>query len=211
MGSLTEQGSSKACAANCAVLPLVKIQMQITERVTSLTKLTDFFRKTDIVLWLLTAAAVIYSMLLISSMQRAGDYNYLRPQLAGVIVGGALAILISLADYRFLIRRWGIALALGLGLIVLVFLFGIKVSGTDDMAWIALPGGLTFQPSEFIKICFIITFTKHLCALRERQLLHRPLAAATHNAAAAPRTMPAMRRRFSRMSPKGPMNRMPSM
>ena len=153
--------------------------MQITERVTSLTKLTDFFRKTDIVLWLLTAAAVIYSMLLISSMQRAGDYNYLRPQLAGVIVGGALAILISLADYRFLIRRWGIALALGLGLIVLVFLFGIKVSGTDDMAWIALPGGLTFQPSEFIKICFIITFTKHLCALRERQLLHRPLAAAT--------------------------------
>ena len=131
------------------------------------------------VLWLLTAAAVIYSLLLISSMQRAGDYNFLRPQLAAVAVGSAAAVLISLADYRFLIRHWRMALIIGVAMIVLVFLFGIKVSGTDDMAWIALPGGLTFQPSEFIKICFIITFTKHLCYLQEQQLLHRPLGVAT--------------------------------
>ena len=39
---------------------------------------SDFFRKTDVVLWLFTIAAVIYSLLLISSMQRSGDYNYIR-------------------------------------------------------------------------------------------------------------------------------------
>ena len=56
----------------------------------------------------------------------------------------------------------------GLILAGLVFAFGIKVSGTDDTAWIELPGGYTFQPSEFIKICFIITFSKHLSFLTEK-------------------------------------------
>ena len=48
---------------------------------------SDFFRKTDIVMWLLTIAAIVYSMLLISSMQRAGDYNYIRSQVIAVIIG----------------------------------------------------------------------------------------------------------------------------
>ena len=123
---------------------------------------SDFFRKTDIVLWMLTIAAVIYSLLLISSMQRSGDYNYIRPQLTAVILGTAAAVFISFADYRFIIKKWYIALVVGLILAALVFAFGIRVSGTDDTAWIELPGGYTFQPSEFIKICFIITFSKHL-------------------------------------------------
>ena len=65
---------------------------------------SDFFRKTDVVLWLLTIAAVVYSLLLISSMQRSGSYNYLRPQLAAVIIGFAAAVVISVADYRFIIK-----------------------------------------------------------------------------------------------------------
>ena len=117
-----------------------------------MTKISDFFRKTDVVLWLLTIAAVVYSMLLISSMQRADTYNYVRPQLAAIVVGMAAAILISFADYRFLIRQWYIALLVGIAMIILVFIIGIRVEGTDDTAWIALPGGLSFQPSEFIKL-----------------------------------------------------------
>ena len=133
---------------------------------------SDFFRKTDVVLWLLTIAAVVYSLLLISSMQRSGSYNYLRPQLAAVIIGFAAAVVISVADYRFIIKKWYLAMLVGIILAALVFFFGIKVSGTDDTAWIELPGGYTFQPSEFIKICFIITFSKHLSYLTEKKWLH---------------------------------------
>ena len=64
-------------------------------------------------------------------------------------------------------------------LAVLVFFFGINVSGTDDTAWLMLPGGFTIQPSEFIKICFIITFTKHLSFLNEKKLIQSPLGVAT--------------------------------
>lgn len=133
---------------------------------------SDFFRRTDVILWLLTLCAIVYSLLLISSMQRAYEYNFLRSQLAAVIIGVAAALLISVADYRFFIRRWYLAALVGLVLAVSVFLFGIRVSGTDDTAWIELPGGYTFQPSEFIKICFILTFSKHLSFLNEKNALH---------------------------------------
>ncbi len=140
---------------------------------------TDFFKKTDKLLWLLTVSAVIYSFLLISSMQRSGDYNYLRPQIAAVVLGAAAALLIANADYRFLLKKWYLAALIGITLAVLVFFFGINVSGTDDTAWLMLPGGFTIQPSEFIKICFIITFTKHLSFLNEKKLIQSPLGVAT--------------------------------
>ena len=130
--------------------------------------IADFFKRTDTYLWLLTIAAVVYSFLLISSMQRAGDYNYLRSQIAAVLLGAGGALLIAGADYRFILKKWYIAAAIGLILALLVFLFGVNVSGTDDTAWIKLPGGFTVQPSEFIKICFIITFSKHLSYLNKK-------------------------------------------
>ncbi len=138
-------------------------------------KLTDFFRKTDVVLWLLTIASMIYGMLLIASMQRAGSYNYLIPQITAAAVGIAAAALISFADYRFFVKKWYFAMLTGLVLIALVFIFGIRVEGTDDTAWIPLPGGYTFQPSEFIKICFIITFSAHLSYLIEKKRLQNLL------------------------------------
>lgn len=134
--------------------------------------LIDYFKRTDFVLWLLTIFAVIYSLLLISSMQRSGNYNFLRTQLIAVILGLGASIIISIADYRFLIRKWYFAALIAVFLAGLVFIFGIQVAGTDDTAWIELPGGITIQPSEFIKICFIITFSKHLSYLNEKDLIH---------------------------------------
>lgn len=41
---------------------------------------------------------------------------------------------------------------------------GIQIAGTDDVGWIKI-GSITFQPSELTKICFIITFAKHISVL----------------------------------------------
>ena len=71
-----------------------------------LQSLSDYIKRTDLILWLLTLSAVVYSFLLILSMQRAGDYNYLRTQLIAVISGLIAAVIISLADYRFFIKKW---------------------------------------------------------------------------------------------------------
>lgn len=139
----------------------------------------EFFKKTDAVLWALTVLAIVYSFLLISSMQRSGEYNYMKTQAAAVLIGIVSAVVICAADYRFIIGKWYIAAVAAAGLAVLVFIFGIQVEGTDDTAWISLPGGFTIQPSELIKICLIITFSKHLSYLKEKEMLHNPLGVAT--------------------------------
>lgn len=139
----------------------------------------EFFKKTDAVLWTLTVLAIVYSFLLISSMQRSGEYNYMKTQAAAVLIGIVSAVVICAADYRFIIGKWYIAAVAAAGLAALVFIFGIQVEGTDDTAWISLPGGFTIQPSELIKICLIITFSKHLSYLKEKEMLHNPLGVAT--------------------------------
>ena len=131
-----------------------------------------FFTKTDIFLWLLTVAAVVYSLMLIKSMQRSSDYNYLTSQVMAIVIGYVVAIVITFIDYNQILRMWWLFAGLSLLLLILVFFFGINVTGTDDTAWISLPGGLSFQPSEIVKIFFIITLSKHLSVLVEKERLH---------------------------------------
>lgn len=130
----------------------------------------DYFKKSDIVLWILTVLAIIYSLMLIASMQRSGEYNFLRTQIIAVSLGLVAAIVISAADYKYIIKKWYFAAIIAFILAGLVFAFGIQVAGTDDTAWIQI-GSFTIQPSEFIKICFIITFTKHITYLDEKDML----------------------------------------
>lgn len=132
--------------------------------------IADYFKKSDKALWLLTIIAIVYSLMLIASMQRSGKYNFLQTQIIAIATGLVSAIIISAADYKYIIKKWYFAAIISFILAGLVFVFGIQVAGTDDTAWIQI-GSLTIQPSEFIKICFIITFTKHLTYLEEKDML----------------------------------------
>ena len=134
-----------------------------------------YLEKTDIWLWIFTLVATVYSLLLISDMQRAGEYNYLFTQIIAVLIGLVLAVLISLVNYKYFIKYWWIFALFGIALAGSVFVFGQTVQGTDDTAWIKLPGGFTIQPSEFMKICFIITFSKHLSYLSDNNKIKTPL------------------------------------
>ncbi len=143
-----------------------------------------YLNKTDVKLWALILLAAVYSLLLIASMQRSGEYNYFRTQLLAVIIGFAAAVVLSNADYNYIIKKWYISAITAALMFLLVFIFGIRVSGTDDTAWINL-FGFTVQPSEFIKICFIITLTKHISLLKNRELLNKPWAVLSFCAHAA--------------------------
>lgn len=130
----------------------------------------DYFVNTDKILWFLVICCTVYSALLLSSVERAGGL-FVKTQVIAAVIGIVVAIVISVIDYEYICRYWWLMVFLSLGLFMAVFLFGMTVSGTDDTAWIRLPGGLTFQPSELIKIFFIITFAKHLTVLKEKEKL----------------------------------------
>ncbi|MGN1051018.1 MAG: FtsW/RodA/SpoVE family cell cycle protein, partial [Acutalibacteraceae bacterium] len=136
-----------------------------------LSNIRDYIKNTDKLLWLFTFLATAYSIILIFSMQQSGDYNYLRTQIIAILIGVVGAVVLSVVDYKNIVKYWYIAAIIGFLLAASVFIFGIQVAGTDDKAWIKLPGGFTFQPSELMKICFIITFSAHLAFLVKKEKL----------------------------------------
>ncbi len=83
-------------------------------------------------------------------------------QAAAAIVGFAAMLIIAAVDFHKIARLWYIYAPIMLILIILTFTsLGYKREGADDQAWLSL-GFISIQPSEFLKIVFVLTFSLHL-------------------------------------------------
>lgn len=115
-----------------------------------------------------TLLAVISTLLIYSIVsckmsinEGVGD-SYWRTQLFSTIVGIGAAAIISAIDYRKLVKIWFIFAPAALFLVLLTFTsLGYQRDGADDKAWLNL-GFIQFQPSEVLKLAFILTFSYHL-------------------------------------------------
>ncbi len=87
-------------------------------------------------------------------------------QLGATFGGMCAVVLISNFDYKRLKKYWFLVAAAGLIPVFLTFFIGYAPDGTDDKAWLLFPGNVSFQPSEFLKICFVITFSVHLSKVK---------------------------------------------
>lgn len=98
-------------------------------------------------------------------------------QVAMTVVGMVAVFVLSNSDYRFFIDRFYIIMFLGSVLLLAVtLLFGISGINmeTENRSWITIPGiGISIQPSEFVKITFLCTFSKHIDMVKEK--INRPL------------------------------------
>ena len=120
-------------------------------------RIADYIRETDKVMFILCIFASAYGCLAVYSSTRY--LNSIRPflvQIIGVVIGVTAAIVISLIDFERLIKYWYLFIGIGVIPVILTFFIGWAPEGTDDKAWLDL-GFTTFQPSELLKICFIIT------------------------------------------------------
>jgi len=91
-----------------------------------------------------------------------------------VVAGLAVGIFISLFDYDILCKLWFIWAAAGIGLMLLVMspLGVAPPSRPDSQVWLDF-GVFYFQPSELVKIFFIITFSTHLSLVKNE--VNKPL------------------------------------
>lgn len=82
-------------------------------------------------------------------------------QSVAALIGIGLMILISMFDYDTFIQKLVIPIFfVSVFLLILVKLIG---KGDGNTNWIEIPGlPVDIQPSEFVKIFFIITFSKHI-------------------------------------------------
>lgn len=131
----------------------------------------DYIRETDKATLLLVFAATVYGCIAVMSSTRYTESlsQFLTQCVAGA-VGLVAAVVISNIDFKTMLKLWWLAIPIGLIPVILTFFIGFAPAGTDDKAWLLLPGGISFQPSELMKICFIITFSAHLGYAKEHDI-----------------------------------------
>ncbi|MBQ6825458.1 MAG: rod shape-determining protein RodA [Clostridia bacterium] len=130
-------------------------------------RLADFFRETDKLLLILCVTATSYGCLAVfSTTYHMESIRRVIVQAFCMIIGIIAALIISTYDYEKIMKRWYIWAVVGVLPVILTFFIGFAPEGTDDKAWLDL-GITTFQPSELMKICFIITFATHIRKVKE--------------------------------------------
>lgn len=134
----------------------------------------NYMKQTEKIYWLIALCISAYSLLLLKSLP---SKSFFMTMTVAILIGYAGAIIISLIDYHDLAAIWYIIAALCVVLMLYTLKFGGAVTNTGGVnakAWIKL-GSTSFQPSELVKIGFMVTFAKHLSVLKERELLKSPL------------------------------------
>lgn len=132
----------------------------------------QYIKETDRLLLAVCIALSCLSVALIGGLVHAGALGTDRPlkmQLAASLVGLAAAIVISKIDYHTMAELWKLHQPVAYGLVLLTFTsLGVQVSEyIDDRNWLDIPGLPQFQPSELLKISFILTFAYHLSKVKD--------------------------------------------
>jgi len=134
----------------------------------------NYFRQTDKWLLLLCIAASSYSVALLAGIQYS-EYitqKQFLTQLLASAFGIVCAVILSKIDYHVLAELWKLHSALGYFLVILTLFLGQNIGG--NKAWLNIPFiNIGMQPSEFLKISFILTYAFHLDNVKDE--LNSPL------------------------------------
>lgn len=140
----------------------------------------NFIKETDKILLLLciTASAFGCVSVLSATLWTVDDgEKFSRDFLvmcAACIAGIIIAIIISLIDYEFIMKMAPFIGIFCIGIMLLLFAVGVgPIERPDAKTWIKI-GSIFFQPSELVKIGYIITFGVHLEKLKSN--INHPLS-----------------------------------
>lgn len=139
-------------------------------------KFSEFFRRLDKTLLILVTICSVISVILLYSLYKNGigglDKSYYITQLISMFLGIGACLVVASIDYHTLSRLWFLYAPIALVLVLLTFTgLGLQRAGADDRAWLNL-GFMTMQPSEVLKLAFILTFSFHLS--KDAENINRP-------------------------------------
>lgn len=130
----------------------------------------NILRQTDILFLIICLTLSVFGIIMVSSATFEGESYFSRDAKVMVLatcLGLFAALVISFIDYDIILKLWPL---IGLVCIVLMlglFPFGASPEGRSDaFSWYRI-GSLYFQPSEIVKIGFIITFAYHISKIKQ--------------------------------------------
>ncbi len=131
-----------------------------------------YLKETDKLLLITCIILSTISVTLIYGLVNAevlGTSRPLKMQIVATVAGVLAAVFISEIDYHIMADLWKLHQPVAYGLVLLTFTsLGVQVNEyIDDRNWLDIPGLPQFQPSELLKISFIITFAYHLSKVKD--------------------------------------------
>jgi len=127
------------------------------------------FRDFDWTLLSLLGILSVFSVLEIRSATAMTKFHgFDHKQIQFLLIGVVLMFVISLFDYHRLLDLTNWAYAISLISLVAVKVVGTKVLGARR--WIKLPGGIHFQPSEWVKLVLILAVARFFWSRAGRPL-----------------------------------------
>ncbi|MCC8155995.1 MAG: FtsW/RodA/SpoVE family cell cycle protein [Oscillospiraceae bacterium] len=139
----------------------------------------EFFQRADIVLFLLCLTSAIFGLVVISSATATsteGSAHYVLIQSLSLVIGVALFVALTVLDIDVIADKWPLLYLVSAVLLLLLIPFGYD-DGTGNKSWLRFLG-IGIQPSEIIKVVFIIVLSKHISYLKEYKNLNHVFSVA---------------------------------
>lgn len=131
----------------------------------------DFKKNFDFVLFCLVLAAAVFGIVMISSASPSPG-RHVAVQTAALLLGMAAIAALIVLDYEYLAKLALYIYGISVVLLILVLIPGIGKLENGARSWFRFGSLLGVQPSELVKLAFIITFAKHLSEVDD--LIDRP-------------------------------------
>lgn len=129
---------------------------------------TDFFTLFTAIIASCYGLSLVYSATYSSLTEGNVISGDVKSMLVSVVGGLIIAIAVSNIDYEIISKLWPIIAAGCVGLMIFTFFFGVAPeSRPDSRCWLDLKI-FYFQPSELLKVGFIISFSYHLDLVRDK-------------------------------------------
>ena len=135
------------------------------------TSLKEKLLKMDLTVIITSVTMALLSILVLwgGSASFSGGSQKVMVQCVAALLGVVLMVVIASLDYDEICSRFEIAFfAVSVALLVLVLVVNIGSTNETNHNWIKIPGiPFNIQPAEFVKITFIITFSRHVDRVRD--------------------------------------------
>ena len=134
----------------------------------------EFFKRADIFLLCICIISSIFGITMIekavTGMYEGGwdmsePSKYLTVQIASMLIGIVAFVLLTVIDVDLIAQQWKLLMMLDLVLLVALVLLG-EDDGTGNRSWIRF-AGIGIQPSEVIKVIYVIVAAKQMTYLKE--------------------------------------------
>jgi rod shape determining protein RodA len=122
----------------------------------------------------LCCICTVFGLVIIASATASygNPLRYILVQLAAFIIGIVLYAVFTLIDIDIIADRAPLLFLFSILFILILVPFGVA-GDTGNKAWLRF-GPIGIQPTEVVKIIFVVTMAKHISYLKERGSLNRP-------------------------------------